>query len=548
MRNLVVIVLALVLTVSAASQPPAAAILAEHVPSDVLMYVEFSVSGSTIQGIDSLIANLSDRIGVEAPPTFDGIVQILGLRAWLGGRGALAVLPAASLYGLQRNAVGLLQIRDRAAVESYLVDGAQAMPVPNTRGDWSIFVLNGISISVSDNLVVAAVGLAGATLPGPNGPSLATHQPYLDAMAALPGEDYAATAYLDPQGLVFAAAGMATEVFDAAAVNLPALSDSLGVVGAGLSQLDDRTYALDIAHLYGSRHLFEALYAPVPPVISVEPIDPDWLSLLPDDVAFAGQTTGAWSQLRTLLEALSIGGNAIQTRALVNSRLFEDMTGVDPVSSPLAFLPPSLTSAGILNTLEGLLDLSDAELSAAFDGQAAVALRLRESASAPALDTLLAVESSGLDAGHKVLNGVRSLLPLLNLSPVEAGDDLMIFAAPGGAYESRLELLADYNALYFGSESLILAGKETLIAVPRLTESEPFIHDRAWFLPGATNLAYIHLPPLRAMFGLRSERGGLLLPDSVELRNLVDSFDSFWISGRTEPGRSILRAAFTLTE
>ncbi|MBK8138045.1 MAG: hypothetical protein IPK52_19910, partial [Chloroflexi bacterium] len=135
MRNLVVIVLALVLTVSAASQPPAAAILAEHVPSDVLMYVEFSVSGSTIQGIDSLIANLSDRIGVEAPPTFDGIVQILGLRAWLGGRGALAVLPAASLYGLQRNAVGLLQIRDRAAVESYLVDGAQAMPVPNTRGD-----------------------------------------------------------------------------------------------------------------------------------------------------------------------------------------------------------------------------------------------------------------------------------------------------------------------------------------------------------------------------------------------------------------------------
>lgn len=544
----VMIVLALALSVGAGAQPPAPAVLAEHVPPDVLLYAEFSVSGSTVQGIDSLIANLTNRIGVEAPPTFDGIVQILGLRAWLGGRGAIAVLPPASLRGIQANAVGLLQIRDRAAVESFLVDGAGATPVPAASGDWSVYVLNGLSVSVSDDLVVAATGLAAAALPGPGGPSLAAHQPYIDAMAALPGEDYAATAYLDPQGLVFTAASYAYDVLDAAAVNLPVLSEALGVFGAGLAKLDDRSYALDITHVYGERHLFEALYAPVPPVIASQPINPDWLATLPEDVAFAGQTTQAWSQLRTLMEAISIGGNAFRTRALVNSSLFEETTGLNPLRSPLGLIPPSLTSAGVLNTLEGLLDMTDAELIAAFDGQAAVALRVREAGDAAALDFLIEVESSGLDAGHKVLRAVRSLLPLVGLAPVEAGDDVMIFDSPLGLVDGRIELLADYNALYFGSEALILADKQTLVAVPRLTESEAFIHDRAWFLPDATNLAYIHLPPLRAMFGVRTATGDTLLGDSTGLRNLLDGFDSFWISGRTETGRGVLRVAFTLTE
>src|SRR5690606_34506421 len=179
------------------------------------------------------------------------------VRQWLGGKAALAVMPVASLEPALVSAALLVEIRDRAMVEAALVDEMEAMALP-AQGEWSYYVVNGTSISVTDGLLIAASGLGGTALNLRPENSLTAHQPDVDAMAALPAPDYAARVYLDPRSLVIAMAAESPDRFDSSAVNLPVLMDSLGVLGAGITQLDDRSYALDVAHLHGDRHLYQA--------------------------------------------------------------------------------------------------------------------------------------------------------------------------------------------------------------------------------------------------------------------------------------------------
>jgi hypothetical protein len=355
-------------------------------------------------------------------------------------------------------------------------------------------------------------------------------------MAALPASDYAARVYLDPRSLVIAMAAISPDTFDTSAVNLPVLMDSLGVLGAGITQLDDRSYALDVAHLHGSRHLFGAIYAPAPESVDATPIDTDFLSLLPDDVFFAVQISRPWPQFRALLDAISIGGSALRTRAFVNAPAFENATGIDPIRSPLTLIPASFSTAAVLNTIEGTFDMTDAELSAAFNGQAVVAGRVRETG----LDYLTIVESPGLDVGRKIVRGAAALLPLLGLPQAEAGETAITLMTD--EVLGVVRLLAEGNALYLGSDALILSDKQTLVAVPRLNEHETFVHDRALFLPDTTHLAYLHLTPLRNVIDTSPANAG-----SPDLYALLDLFDSFWISARVEATRSVARFAFTLT-
>jgi hypothetical protein len=532
MRFLMVVIILSILSFGAVAQPPAQ--LSDYVPPDVLLYAEMNIDDATVDGIDSLLANVTDRVGIEDVPTIDGVMQTLGVRQWLGGKAALAVLPMASLEPALMSAALLVEIRDRAMVEAALVS-EEAMVLPS-QGDWSYYVVRGISVSVTDGLMIASSGLGGTALSWRPENALTGYQPYLDTMAALPASDYAARVYLDPRSLVIAAAATSPDTFDMSAVNLPVLMDSLGVVGAGITQLDDRSYALDVAHLHGSRHIFGAIYAPAPESVEAAPIDTDFLSLLPDDVFFAVQISRPWPQFRGLLDAISIGGSALRTRAFVNAPAFENATGIDPIRSPLTLIPASFSTAAVLNTIEGTFDMTDAELSAAFDGQAVLAGRVRETG----LDYLTIVESPGLDVGRKIVRGAASLLPLLNLPQAEAGETAITLMTD--EVLGVVRLLAEENALYLGSDALILADKQTLVAVPRLNEHETFVHDRALFLPDTTHLAYLHLTPLRSVIDTSPANAG-----SPDLYALLDLFDSFWISARVEATRSVARFAFTLT-
>lgn len=535
-RILVLCAALLALSLGAAAQPRAATALSDYVPGGVLLYAELNIDDATVDAFDSLVANLTDRVGIEDVPTLAGVVQLLGARQWIGGQAALAVLPS-SLETLGQQSLLLVRIRDRAQVEAFLLEQEDTFSLP-PQGEWSNFAINGLGVGVTDDLLIAATGLAGATIPQPGGPSLTAHAPYVEALAALPAEAYAARAYVDLRALAYGLALDSRRDVAAAAINIPALGDALGYFAAGLTQLDDRSYALDVAHIYGSGHVFEGLFAVVPPVEASAPIDLDWLSILPDDVVFAGQFTRPWATFRTWLETFAIGGTALRSRVFASAALFEDITGLSPAASPLTAIPPSLSSAAVLNTIEGIVDMTDAELTAAFDGQAALALRARDVAAGHAIDVLFAAESSGLEAGQKVVRGVQSILPLFTLPLIDAGDDDILFEPPGPSIAGPLHLLADVDALYFGSDALILADKQTFVAVPRLTEAEPFVHDRAFFLDGATSLAYLHLPPLRNL----SFRVGGASPQA-----LTDLFDSLWISARTEAGRSVSRFGFTMT-
>src|SRR5688500_13379938 len=321
MRFLTVVTLLLVLAFSAAAQPPAQ--LSDSVPPDVLLYAETNLDDPTAAATHSLLANLTDRVGIEDGPTIDGVLQTWGVRQWLGGKASLAVMPMASLEPSLVSGALLVEIRDRALVEAALVDEMEAMALP-AQGEWSYYVVRGISVSVTDRLLIASGGLGGTALNWRPENSLTAHQPYVDAMAALPAEDYAARVYLDPRSLVIAAAATSPDTFDMSGINLPVLMDSLGVLGAGITQLDDRSYAFDVAHLHGSRHIFGAIYAPAPESVEAAPIDTDFLSLLPDDVYFAVQISRPWPQFRGLLDAISIGGTALRTRAFVNAPAFED--------------------------------------------------------------------------------------------------------------------------------------------------------------------------------------------------------------------------------
>jgi hypothetical protein len=534
MRFLTVVILLSILAFGAGAQPPAQ--LSDYVPPDILLYAELNIDDATVGGIDSLLANVTDRVGIEDVPTIGGVLQAFGVREWLGGKAALVVFPSASLEPALVSAALLVEIRDRAMIEAALVD-QDAMVLP-AQGEWSYYVVRGMSVSVTDGLMIASSGLGGLSLNWRPENSLTVYPPYTDAMAALPAADYAARVYLDPRSLVIAAAATSPDAFDTSAVNLPVLMDSLGVLGAGIIQLDDRSYALDVAHLHGDRHLFGAIYAPAPESVAAAPIDTDFLSVLPDDVYFAVQISRPWPQFRALLDAIAIGGTALRTRAFVNAAAVEDATGIDPIRSPLGQIPASFSTAAVLNIIEGTFDMNDAELSDAFNGQAVLASRVKTNE----ISYLLAVESAGLDVGRRIVRGAASLLPLVNLPDAESGDEAITF----GTHEvlGVVRLLATEDALYLGSDALILADKQTFVAVPRLNEHETFVHDRALFLPDATHLAYLHLTPIRnATSELRATQ------TSVEsnLYVILDLFDSFWVSARVEATRSVARFAFTLT-
>lgn len=535
MRFLLLVSTLLILSFGAAGQSPAR--LSDYVPPDVLLYAELNIDDATVDGIDSLLANITDRVGIEDVPTIGGVLQSLGVREWLGGKAALAVMPMASLEPSLVSAALLVEIRDRARVEAALVEELEAMALP-AQGEWSYYVVRGVSVSVTDGLLIASGGLGGLSLNWGPETSLTAHQPYVDAMAALPAADYAARFFLDPRSLVIAMAAQSPDTFDMSGVNLPVLMDSLGVLGAGITQLDDRSYALDVAHLHGDRHIFGAIYAPAPESVEAAPIDTDFLSVLPDDVYFAVQISRPWPQFRALLDAIAIGGTALRTRAFVNAPAFENATGIDPIRSPLGQIPASFTTAAVLNTIEGTFDMTDAELSDAFNGQAVLAGRAKTGE----ISYLLAVESTGLDVGRKIVRGAASLLPLVRLPDAEAGEDAITFGADDVLGVVRL--LATEDALYLGSDSLILADKQTFVAVPRLNEHETFVHDRALFLPDTTHLAYLHLTPLR---DATSELRATQTSGESNLYVLLDLFDSFWISARAEATRSVARFAFTLT-
>ena len=536
MRFLTVVATLLILSFGAAAQPPAR--LSDYVPPDVLLYAELNIDDATVDGIDSLLANLTDRVGVEDVPTIGGVLQTLGVRQWLGSKAALVVMPMASLEPALVSAALLVEIRDRAMVEAELAKRSTVNLPP--QGNYSYYLIGGASVSVTDGLMIASSGLGGTALNWRPENALTTHRPYLDALAALPASDYAARIYLDPRSLVIAAAATSPDSFDTSGVNLPVLMDSLGVLGAGITQLDDRSYALDVAHLHGSRHIFGAIYAPAPESVAAAPLDYDFLSVLPDDVYFAVQISRPWPQFRALLDAISIGGTALRTRAFVNASAFEDATGIDPIRSPLGQIPASFTTAAVLNAIEGTFDMTDAELSASFDGQAVLAGRTNTTE----ISYLLAVESPGLDVGLRIVRGAASLLPLLNLPDAEAGEDAITFGVD--EVLGTVRLLATGDALYLGSDSLILANKETFVAVPRLNAHETFVHDRALFLPDATHLAYLHLTPVRdATSELRAAQPRV--EGEPDLYVFLDLFDSFWISARAEATRTVARFAFTLT-
>jgi hypothetical protein len=436
--------------------------------------------------------------------------------------------------------VGVVEVRDRDAALAFFTERfGESFTLSN---GYTMFTVMGPSLILTEDLLIIGQGQAANTVQFEPGRATlldsARFQRAIDAMPA--GDAYAGFVYFDARPLVVAAG---PEIFeDFGPVDVAALGEWLGVFGFGIAQLDPNTYTLDFGWSAGEGSPFAALYLTEIPLPQPAPIDLAFLDNIPADAQFVLQGAGGWSSLKSSVEATATLTNELRTRLL--------MSGMSPFdASPLFFLPSQFLNAFTVLATQGSLTLTDEELSAALDGDVVAALRLTSTGS-PSTDDLTYLFEPGVWAASRdggsaaLLEGVTALIaefgaevtPTANgfgfTLPQDASafDSGYIFyqLAPGYEWQATDALT------YFGADSLTLEGRETLVAVPRVTERIEAIHP--FLIQPATGFAWMDVAGIGAQLGVAEP--------SYEM--VTAPFDSLFVSSYQDPSGAAVRMAFRL--
>lgn len=531
--TLLLLALALPAAAQSTDDAPSPFNLAQFVPANTMLYASIRTDPGFVETLDGLIGRVSSEFGVPANNALGTLLSAEGVRDWLGDSVALFMLPPVDINSDPEDLVVLIaQMTDRDAAVAFLSDiYGQPLVLPN---GYVTFPMGG-SITVTEDLVVIGQGQGVNTVQlQPDRTTLidsARFQRAIDAMPA--GDAYAGFVYFDARPLLVAAG---PEIFeDFGPVDVAALGEWLGVFGMGIAQLDPNTYAFDFGWSAGEGSPFAALYLTEVPLPQPAPIDLAFLANVPADAQFVLQGAGAWSSLKASVEATATLTNELRSRLLM-SGMFSPFD-----ANPLFFFPTQFLNAFTVLATQGSLALTDEELSAALDGDIAAALRVT-SVNPSTSDSIYRFEpgvwAASRDGGSAaLLEGITALVDEFGgvISPTADGFSFGVreeFTTFNEGF-TRYELPTDYvlqatDALtYFGADSLTLEGRETLVAVPRVSERMESV--RPYLLEPATGFAWVDMAGLDGIFGVP------LAP-----------FDSLFVSSYQDPSGAAVRMAFRL--
>lgn len=534
-----VLAFALSLTVSAQrSDAPNTLTLAELTPKGALFYASTRTDPGFIETLDGLINRLSgEGLGMPMSDFFTDSLESQGIRSWLGGSVAVFMLPLVSDNSSAFEHFGILaEITDQAATVTYLTDVISAEPIPLPNG-FTAFHTNDYDVVVTENrLIVGKQALA--AVPLSHGSNLTESPRFQRALSALPnGGDYPLLVYVDPRSLITASASDIFEEIEP--IDVPAFAEAIGVFALGMRQLDGQTYTLDLGWSKGEGSIFDALYLPDPHMPVPPAINHDFLAVIPADAQLVLHGAGLWSQFEASNRAVGLMTNALRTR-LMQAGLWEIS-----ISNPFTFVNAQWATAFTELTARGSLNMSSEQLRAALDGDSAFALRVTHQSTgrSPKFHIEPGVWFASRDNGAAdlIAGGIGLLESFgltLNLQAEGIGFELTNTITGENdsspwSIPAEFVWLATDNLTYIGADSLTLENKQTLVAVPRITDRiEPI---RPHLLEGATLFAWVDLTALAPIL---DETGATL---RTEL-----PFDSLFASLRQTEQGFTARVAFRL--
>ena len=530
--------LMLSLTVSAQRPTPSALTLANMTPAGVMLYASVRTDPGFIETLDGLITRLTDSsVGLPTSNAFGGLLASEGIRGWLGDSAAVYALQPVDLNMNEEDLFGLLvEITDPIAVAAYLEE--QGMTVVNKLPDGTITLTDGYSTTttLTENLLLMG-GASISALPALRGETLADSPRFQQALTTLPAGDYPLLAYFDPSGLMTL---VDPDIFEGfGEVDIPALAESLGVFAAGMRQLDGQTYTFDIGWAFNQNAVFTALNLPEVSIPTPRPLNVDFLRVIPADAQLVLHGGGLWSQFEAENRARSVLINALIAR-MVDSEMAANLSNTLPLSVS------QWLNAFVELMIRGSLNLTSAQLSAALDGDSAFALRflILTDERVPKLLIEPGAWFASRDNGSAdLLAGGSALLETFGLDLTESSDsvrfnlpDLLSDENSGNTFwqTSPMIWLATDTLTYIGADTLTLENKETLVAVPRITERiapiRPFLFD------DATGFAWLDIAALSSIINEADS--------SVQIA--ASPFDSLFISARQNDSGLTARFAFRL--
>ncbi len=543
LRFIVLVLFALTLSLTASAQrttDPSALTLASMTPANAMFYVSARTDAGFIETLDGLIARITESsIGSAMNNTLGSLLDSEGVRSWLGDSAAIFMLPPTTED--QGDNFGILvEITDPAAAIVDITKDLGSDPVIQPNGNAKFF--NGaIYITVTQNLVIGSSEEVFDALPSDRIRNLADSPRFQQAMMALPsGGDYPLFAYFDPEGAITT---LGPDLFaDFGEVDVPAFAKSIGVFAAGMRQLDAQTYTFDMSWSFGEGSPLAALNLPDVNLLPTPPaINLDFLSVVPADTQLVLQGAGLWSQLEAATHASATLINALR------AQMMDSGMNASP-SNGLLLGTGQWGNAFLVLMIRGSLDLTSEQLSAALDGDGVFALRLSLIPNERVPKLMIepgAWFASRDDGSAGLLAGGRTLLKSFGVNSAEQADGIGFDLHPmltgqNLTSDSPVILpplmvwLATDTLSYIGADSLTLENKQTLVAVPRITERiEPI---RRHLLENATGFAWIDVAALAPIINETDS--------SVQMA--TSPFDALFVSSRQTADDLTMRLAFTL--
>jgi hypothetical protein len=327
-------------TLPAAAQEQDLTTMAQYLPADAPVYFGFRTDDAFVGEVDAFL----DKLGALVPVSFSDMLDDLSdnilpgetfdslWRPWLGDQGGVGV------YDLQGQSAEhpmppitiALAITDEDAANAFLTglqnadrytsesedDYTLYTPTSSMTSDPYYVVRNDVMLITGDEALAEAGGVL-------DGDSLTDNMEFGSTLELLPADGYSGILYIDTPAIYAMAledrsmSGM--RVGNVAAMGLVTdLMDVLQPQALGLTMLDDRTLALDVASPLNAD-------AAGPFVMSTSdtPIDPAFAAHLPANTPFVVQGTDLYNNYQNALANLDVLVSMMAEDDDVNPQDFE---------------------------------------------------------------------------------------------------------------------------------------------------------------------------------------------------------------------------------
>ncbi len=538
MKRLVFVCLVVSLTLlavvplSAQDSIPDPRTLAQYLPIDTFAYIGIRTDQAYLETLNDVFSQVAAAAGQTVPEggalgmfaeqiesmTNGRFTYESGIRAWLGNSAAVAVVTPQDLTVAPNPALILVEVAEAQALRDLLASPGTTLS-EYTIEEGAGFTYYKSESRFSDSLLltddVLYLGNAqviDSVFANRSADTLAASPKFIAAYDALPAESYNLFGYLDGAALVKTLSAFTPPDSLPFPIDFGKLAAAVNVQAFGGTIFEDRTFALDLALVYGDSTIADALGLPNLPELTLAPINPDFASIAPVDTL------------------VYIGGSSAGTSAIVS---FEYFNAVAPA---LADMIESVDQDAALNIRAGLPTLvnlvrgffTDAlnvpfnDLMAMVDGQNATFIRY--SNETKNFESAQVYENLNPALNDKVLTGVQSLLARFDV----------LFESADGRVTVDFTSLSDelYNETGLGAlgiERMVFALNEQYMVagtpeaanfvlggsrIARLNSTPAYQHEAKFFLPNANQVWYVAIAPLEAF---SSNVSGLKAFDSLAL-------------------------------